>query len=243
MGLKKFIRIYGKDPGLLFFRLRRRYRPIRREYRVWRKMNLYKWLIHHQKNVLYEKSHWMGAKAWKNPLDSWVYQEIIYEVKPDIVIEIGCMEGGSTLFLANLLDLIGKGQVISIDIDRSKYNIKHPRIIELEGDSASPEIVDKVTALCKNRSVLLIHDGDHSKEQVITDLKAYCGLISVGSYIIVEDGIVDIMKAGDGIGSPGEGPLAATDQFLRENPDFIVDRERERYILTYNPNGFLKRIR
>lgn len=243
MGLSKFVSTYSKDPGLLFKNLWRRYRPIRKGYRIWNKMSLYQWLIYHQKNVVYEKSHWMGIKAWKNPMDSWIYQEILYDVKPDVVIEIGSMEGGSTLFLANMLDLIGKGQVISIDINRDRYKAEHPRIVVLTGDSSSPEIVKKVSELCKDKSVLVMHDGGHSRDQVFKDLEAYSGLVSVGSYFIVEDSIIDLMKPGDGIGSPGDGPLVAIDEFLSNNSNFIIDKERERYVMTYNPNGFLKRIR
>lgn len=243
MGLSKFVATYSKDPGLLFKNLWRKHRPIRKEYRIWKKMNLYQWMIYHQKNVVYEKSHWMGIKAWKNPMDSWIYQEILYDVKPDVVIEIGSMEGGSTLFLANMLDLIGKGQVISIDINRDRYKAEHPRIVVLTGDSSSPEIVKKVSGLCKDKSVLVMHDGGHSRDQVFKDLEAYSGLVSVDSYFIVEDSIIDVMKPGDGIGSPGAGPLVAIDEFLRNNSNFIIDKTRERYIMTYNPNGFLKRIR
>lgn len=243
MGLSKFVATYGKDPSLLFKNLWRKYRPIRKGYRIWNKMNLYQWLIYHQKNVVYEKSHWMGLKAWKNPLDAWIYQEVVYDVSPDIIIEIGCMEGGSTLFFANLLDLIGKGQVVSIDINRDHYKAKHQRIITMTCDSSSPETVKKVSELCNKKSVMVVHDGGHSRDQVIKDLQAYSCLVSVNSYFIVEDSIIDVMKPGDGIGSYGEGPLAAIDEFLRNNPNFIIDKERERYIMTYNPNGFLKRVR
>jgi len=185
----------------------------------------------------------MGVKALKNPLDAWIYQEVIYDVKPDIIIEIGSFEGGGTLFLANILDLLGKGRVISIDVDRTNYNVRHNRIITITGDSSSPEIVRKVSKICDRKSVLIIHDGDHSKEQVLKDLKLYSGLVSIGSYIIVEDGVMDFFKPGDGIGSYVDGPYAASQVFLNENPNFIVDKKRERYILTYNPKGFLKRVR
>jgi len=184
----------------------------------------------------------MGVRALKNPLDAWIYQEIIYEVQPDIIIEIGTLEGGSTLYFAHLLDLLGKGRVISIDIDRTNYHVQHERIVALTGDSSSPEIISKVSELCEGKSVLVVHDGDHRKEQVLKDLRHYSKFVSLNSYFIVEDGIVDLFKPGDGIGEEGGWALEAAEQFISENPGFVVDTERERYILTYNPRGFLKRI-
>jgi cephalosporin hydroxylase len=185
----------------------------------------------------------MGVRALKSPFDAWIYQEIIYEVKPDIIIEIGSAEGGSTLYFANLFDLLGKGQVISIDIDRTNFKVKHDRIVIITGDCSSQEVAGKVSQLCQGKKVLVIHDGDHSKDAVLRDLAIYSKLVSVSSYLIVEDGIVDLFKPGDGMGQLYEGPLKAVDEFLRSNTDFIVDMERERYLLTYNPRGFLKRIR
>jgi cephalosporin hydroxylase len=104
------------------------FRPIPAPYRQQFRMSLYKWLLYHQESIVFDKASWMGVKALKNPLDAWIYQEIIYEVKPDFVIEIGSFNGGSTLYLANLLDIIGSGSVISIDIDRSRFQVNHPRI-------------------------------------------------------------------------------------------------------------------
>jgi cephalosporin hydroxylase len=206
-------------------------------------MKLKQWLIYHQDEIVLDKCYWMGVRALKNPLDAWIYQEIIYEVQPDRIIEIGSAEGGSTLYFAHLLDLVGKGKVLSIDIDRANYHVHHERIVTLTGDSSSPEILSRVSEFCEGKSVLVVHDGDHRKEQVLKDLKNYSKFVSVNSYLIVEDGIIDLFKPGDGIGSEGEWALAAVEQFLRENRNFVVDTERERYILTYNPRGFLKRIR
>jgi cephalosporin hydroxylase len=205
-------------------------------------MRLDEWLLYHQKNIVLDKCYWMGTLALKNPLDAWIYQEIIYDVKPDVIIEIGSAWGGSTMYFANLLDILGKGIVISIDIDRTIYKVKHDRIIAITGNSSSPEVIGKTGDICRRKSVLAIHDGDHHKEQVLKDLRNYCNFVSVNSYFIVEDSIVDLFKPGDGIGQLYEGPLKAVEQFVNENPDFVVDRERERYILTYNPKGFLRRI-
>lgn len=206
-------------------------------------MSLRQWLKYHQKNIVFEKCHWMGVRALKNPLDAWIYQEIIYEVQPDIIVEIGSWQGGSTLYFANLLDLLGKGIVVSIDIDRTNYGVEHQRIVAITGDSSSPEVVAELSELCQGKTVLVVHDGDHRKEQVLKDLNNYSKLVSLCSYLIVEDGIIDLFEPGDGIGESFEGPLGAVEEFLSTNPDFVVDTECERYILTYNPKGFLKRIR
>ncbi len=216
---------------------------MRKDYRKRFRMSLRQWLLYHQSKIVFEKCSWMGVRALKNPLDAWIYQEIIYKVKPDVIIEIGSAEGGGTLYLANLLDLIGKGVVISIDIDRSKYNVKHDRIVTFTGDSSSPEVVAQVTEYCSGKKVLVLHDGEHSYEQVTKDLHNYSDFVSVDSYFIVEDGIVDLFKPNDCLGGRKDGPLVAVEHFLNKNKDFIVDTERERYILTYNPKGFLKRVK
>jgi cephalosporin hydroxylase len=179
----------------------------------------------------------------KNPFDAWIYQEIIYEVKPDVIVEIGSAEGGSSLYFANLLDLLGKGQVVSIDIDRTNFNVRHDRIIVITGDCSSQEVAAKVSGLCQGKKTLVVHDGDHRKEAVLRDLGIYSKFVSVGSYLIVEDGVADLFKPWDGVGQSYEGPLKAVEEFLITNPEFVVDMERERYLLTYNPRGFLKRVR
>lgn len=216
---------------------------MRKDYRKRFRMSLRRWLLYHHSNIVFEKCYWMGVRALKNPLDAWIYQEMVYEIKPDVIVEIGSAEGGGTLYLANLLDLIGKGKVISIDIDRSKYHVKHDRIVVITGDSSSPEVVEKVAGHCHDKTVLVLHDGEHSKEQVTKDLANYSKFVSVNSYFIVEDGIVDLYKPSDCLGGRRDGPLVAVEQFVSKNSNFIVDQERERYILTYNPKGFLKRIK
>jgi cephalosporin hydroxylase len=213
------------------------------EYRDALDMTLREWFMYHQNHIALDRCSWMGVRAIKNPLDAWIYQEIIYELKPDVIVEIGSYEGGGSLFLASMLDLIGKGMVISIDTDPSKFRARHERIRQIAGSSSSEEVVDEVRSLCEGKVVMVIHDGDHRKEQVLRDLRAYAPLVPVGSYLIVEDGNSDLFEPGDGLGLKEDGPLAAVEQFLADNLDFEADPERERYILTYNPRGFLRRIR
>jgi len=233
----------GHDRGKFFLRLSRVLRPTRREYRRLRKMSLRQWLIYEHNEIESSRCHWMGVPAIKNPLDAWVYQEIIYKVRPDVIVEIGSRAGGSTLFLAQLLHLLGNGIVISVDVDRKPFRAEHERIVPITGDSSAPEVVAKVSAFCQGKVTLVLQDGDHSREGVLKDLRAYSKLVSVNSYFIVEDGIIDLFRPGDGIGDYDEGPLPAIHEFLAQNPDFVIDYEQERYILTSNPTGFLRRVR
>ena len=215
---------------------------IRREYRRLFRLSLRRWLLYHQSEVVYDHCTWMGLTALKNPLDAWIYQEILHEVRPDVVVEIGSAAGGGTLYLAHLLDILGSGLVVSVDLDRTDFAAEHERIITVTGHSSAPETLASVGAHCAGKRVVVIHDADHRKDQVLDDLLSYSALVSVGSYLIVEDGIVDLFRPHELLGVAYDGPLAATQEFLRRNPNFEVDRTRERYIMTYNPRGFLRRI-
>lgn len=206
-------------------------------------MTLREWLAYHQREIVFDRCRWMGVPALKNPLDAWIYQEILWEVRPDVLIEIGSHSGGSTLFFAHLFDALGHGRVISIDIDRSKFAVQHERIVALTGDCASSDIIGQVAALCQGQKGLVIHDGDHSRAAVLRDLELYAGFVTVSSYLIVEDGILDLFPPGDDFGWLVEGPLPAIDDFLGRHQEFEVDLDRERYVATYNPRGFLKRVR
>jgi cephalosporin hydroxylase len=237
------IQILIKNPHKFLSYLSRIIKPYNPSYKRLLKMNLADWMRYHNKEIAFHQVTWMGKKTIKNVLDAWIYQEIIFEVKPEVIIEIGSLEGGSTLFLANMLDLIGNGQVISIDIDRTYWQITHPRIHLVTGDGIDKKVVDEVTHQCYGKRVILIHDGDHSREHVFQDLKVYSDLISVGGYLIVEDGAIDIFPPGDGLGQLSQGPLYGVRDFLSQDSRFIIDNKKERYLLTSNPDGYLKKIR
>ena len=206
-------------------------------------MSLRGWLRYHQRDVVFGPSTWMGVPAQKNPMDAWIYQEIIHRVRPDTIVEIGSASGGSTLYYCHLLDLLDKpGKVISVDIDRSAFQAEHERIVVITGDSTAPETFERVKEHVADGPTLVIQDGDHERGAVLRDLQLYGPLVTVGSYLIVEDGVIDQFHAGDGIGWSLEGPMPAVDDFLAEHPHFVVDEECERYLLTYNPRGFLRRV-
>lgn len=248
--IKKAVKLLTDNPGQLLTRMKgrltwiaRRWRPIPREYRKRFNMTLGKWMTYHQVSLAdMGEISWMGIRTAKCALDAWLYQEIIYRIRPDVLIEIGSDRGGSTLFFAQLLDLMQHGIVVSVDIDRSLFEVTHERIIQVTGNSSALDTVKQVASHCANQErVIIIHDGGHTKEQVLADLRAYADFVSVGSYFIVEDSIIDLFSPTTGLGRVWDGPLPAIEQFLTERPDFVVDHTCERYLLTNNPRGYLVR--
>ncbi len=183
---------------------------------------------------------WLGSQALKNPLDLWVYQEIMAETQPDVVIETGTYRGGSAHFLASVCDLLGSGEVVSIDIEppRDDYP-EHPRITYLGGRSSTdPDVLAEVRERVDGRRTMIVLDSDHSEAHVDAELEAYAPLVPVGCYLIVEDSNIgqirpDLMP----------GPLQSIETFLASRSDFVIDREREKFLLTFNPSGYLKRVR
>jgi cephalosporin hydroxylase len=206
-------------------------------------MSLAKWMLYHQDNIVFDKVHWMGVRTLKNPLDCWIYQEILWETKPEVLIEIGSLHGGSTMFFCHLFDIIGSGRVLSVDVDRSGYYARHPRLTDITGDCADPAVVAEAAGFCEGKRAMVVHDADHSKDAVLAALRLYSGLVAVGNYFIVEDGHQDVFDPSVRLGWPRPGPLAATREFLTSNDRSVVDCERERYLITYNPGGFLKRVK
>lgn len=186
---------------------------------------------------------WLGLPIWQYPLDAWVIQEMVGELKPDIIVETGTWTGGSAYFFACLCDLIGKGEVISIDI-ATRGTIAHPRITYLTGSSTNPDMVRIVAeriGQARASKVLIALDSDHSAEHVGQELVAYAPLIPVGSYMHVQDGCIDELRYFRA-GRPG--PVVAVKSFLRDHPQFIRDYEIEsRYVMTAHPYGWLRRVK
>ena len=186
------------------------------------------------------KASWLGAQALKNPLDLWVYQEIMAETRPELIVETGTWRGGSALFMASVCDLLGEGEIVSIDIAPMREDYpQHPRITYLAGRSSTDnEVVEEVRARVDGRRTLIILDSDHSQSHVEAELEAYAQLVPVGCYLIVEDSNIgqirqDLMP----------GPLQAIEAFLARTDEFEIDREREKFLITFNPSGYLRRVR
>lgn len=182
---------------------------------------------------------WQGIPTWKCPLDLWVYQEIIFDQRPDVIVETGTAFGGSALFLSTMCDLVGNGRVITVDVEHRDGRPEHERLSYLLGSSTAPENVQQIEgAVPENGSVLVILDSDHSERHVLEELRTYSRFVAEGGYLIVEDTNVN--------GHPvrpdfGPGPMEAVDAFLQENGDFAVDPGKEKFYMTFNPRGFLKR--
>lgn len=188
----------------------------------------------------YQFTEWMGLKIYKYPSDLFLYQEIIFKNKPDIIIETGTLYGGSSLFYADILNLMGNGRVITID--NMERNIpEHPRIKQIISDSIDISLIHKLKQQCKSKKVMVILDSDHHKEHVLREMQLYSGLVSKGQYMVVEDGSVG--------GNPvhknfGEGPYEAIEEFMSKNRDFKIDKKIEnKFLITQNTNGYLKKIK
>ena len=201
-------------------------------------MSLREWIEYYQGNVAMKQVHYRGVPTWKNVFDLWVIQEIIHETQPGIVIEIGCKFGGTTLWLSDTMKTVASGSVISVDLKRPR--IDFPENVQfIEGNSIASETVAQVQGLCGGHRTMLMADGNHAAEHVFEELVLYGPMVAPGCYFVVEDGIVDLMDWPQ----YQPGPLVAVQRFLAESSDFEIDRDREKFILTYAPAGFLKCVR
>lgn len=202
---------------------------------------------HYEKNRMWENTKWLGVPIWKLPFDAFIIQELIYKVKPDYIIETGTGLGGSSVFYASILELMYHGVVLTIDTDHTKQQLSMcynagvvSRINCITGSSIDPDIVKEVSRFTKNKRCLVILDSWHSYDHVLEEMKLYSQFVAVDSYMIVEDTHVS--------GHPvkweyGKGPFEAVKKFLKTNNDFVADRECEKFMMTFNPNGYLKRIK
>ena len=198
-------------------------------------------LYYHVSPRTWKDTWYRGIRTYKCPTDMWVYQELIDNLRPGLVVETGTFRGGSALFIADRLEIAGSGEVVSIDIDVQPDRPEHPRLTYLTGSSVAPDILEEVRRrVPENQPVLVILDSDHSRAHVAAELRAYAPLVPVGSYLIVEDTNVNGHPAAP---DHGPGPWEAVRDFLAEDPGFEVDERCERYFLTQNPSGYLRRVR
>jgi cephalosporin hydroxylase len=212
-------------------------RPRRKSRTVERFHRLY----YESEDSTWKDTWFLGVRTAKCPLDLWVYQEILFELRPEVIVECGTAYGGSALYLARTCDLIGTGRVVTIDVVEEPDRPTHPRITYLNGSSTAPEILERVIHEVKGSApVLVLLDSDHRRDHVLAEMRAYAPLVTPGSYLVVEDTNVN--------GHPvlpafGKGPWEAVDEFLRANDRFVRDESREKFLLTFNPGGFLRRVR
>ncbi|GAB2670071.1 cephalosporin hydroxylase family protein [Arenimonas aestuarii] len=197
---------------------------------------------------------WMGRPIIQYPQDMVAMQEILWRLQPDLVIETGIAHGGSLVFYASILELIGKGRVLGIDIDIRAHNRAaieaHPmarRIDMIQGSSIDPKVVADVSRRANGLRTLVVLDSNHTHDHVLAELRAYAPLVSVGSYCVVFDTVVEHLPAGlypDRPWDVGNNPKTAVNAYLAENADFEVDDDREAQLLiTVAPGGYLRRAR
>jgi cephalosporin hydroxylase/nucleoside-diphosphate-sugar epimerase len=199
---------------------------------------------------------WMGRPIIQYPQDMIAMQELIWNIRPDLIIETGIAHGGSLIYYASILELIGNGEVLGIDIDIREHNKNaiethqmFKRIKMIEGSSVDASIVEKVKEAAENKKTIIVClDSNHTHEHVLDELNFYAPLVSVNSYIIVFDTIVENLP--DGYFSQerpwgiGNNPMTAVDSFLKKNDNFIVDRSIDnKLLLSVAPGGYLKRIK
>lgn len=195
---------------------------------------------------------WMGVPIIQFPEDIIMMQELIWKIRPDVIVECGLAHGGSTLFYASLLELMGKGIVIGLDVEIRQYNkiaIKnHPlswRVKMIECSSVSEEAITRVKEFIKpSDKVLVVLDSNHSKNHVAKELSVYKDVVTPGSYLVAMDGAQAFVWDTPS-GKPEwkeDNPLTAIEEFMKDNNAFEIDDHYTRLKVTSNPKAFLRRI-
>ncbi len=197
---------------------------------------------------------WMGRPIIQYPQDMMAMQEILWRIQPDLVIETGIAHGGSLVFYASICQLIGKGEVLGVDIDIRAHNRTaieaHPmaaRIRMIQGSSTDPSVLDQVRSQAMGKKVLVVLDSNHTHAHVLAELQAYAPLVSVGSYCVVFDTVVEDLPAGmypDRPWDVGDNPKTAVKAYLAGNDAFTVDDDVDaKTLISVAPGGYLRRVR
>lgn len=196
---------------------------------------------------------WMGRPIIQLPQDMLAMQELIWRIKPDLVIECGIAHGGSIIYYASLLELQGHGEVLGIDRDIRPHNREaieaHPmskRIRMIEGSSIDLATVEQVRAIAAGKKVIVVLDSNHTHDHVLEELRFYSPMVSADSYCVVMDTIVEDMPADAFPDRPwghGDNPKTAVWAFLKENDSFEIDYEMQnKLLITVAPDGYLRRV-
>jgi cephalosporin hydroxylase len=214
---------------------------------------------------------WMGRPAIQLPNDTWAMQELVWKIRPDLIIESGIAHGGSLIYYASLLALLDlcevvesgvpyhptqtQRKVLGLDIDIRAHNRQaienHPMfnwIKMLQGSSVAPETIEQVVKIAKNHKRILVSlDSSHTHDHVLAELEAYAPLVSPGSYCVVFDTVLEDMPPEQCFNrpwAPGNSPKTAVWEFLQAHPEFEIDHTIEhKLLITVAPDGFLKRIK
>ena len=213
------------------------------------------WITHASRYKYSYHFTWLGRPIIQFPQDIVMMQEIIWNTRPDVIIETGIAHGGSLIFYASMLELLGNGgKVLGIDIDIREHNRReierHPlykNIQMVEGSSTDKDVVDQVYAAVQGKRVLLSLDSLHTHDHVLKELKLYSPLVSRGSYIVVFDTIIEDFPDGSFLDRPwkmGDNPMTAVKKFLELTDRFVVDTEiTSKLLISSAVNGYLRCVK
>ena len=198
---------------------------------------------------------WFGRPIIQIPDDILAVQEIVLDVKPDLIIETGIAHGGTMSLYASLLELLGQGEVVGVDIDIRPHNLeairRHPlfkRMRLIEGSSTSDEVVEQVRALARGKQRVMVSlDSDHTHAHVLKELQLYSPLVTKGSYLLVFDTVIEDLPPGSFPDRPwdkGNNPKTAVWEFLQNNDRFVIDMDIDQKLLTsVAPDGYLRCVK
>ncbi|MCX5695210.1 MAG: CmcI family methyltransferase [Candidatus Omnitrophica bacterium] len=213
------------------------------------------WMLHADKYKYSYNFTWMGRPIIKLPQDIIAIQELIWSTKPDLIIETGIAHGGSIIFSASMLELVGKGEVFAVDIDIRKHNRilieAHPmfkRITMIEGSSVEKAIFNKISIAAKGKKkVMVILDSLHTHDHVLKELRLYSKLVTIGCHLILPDTFIEFFPKGYFSNRPwdvGSNTMTALKEFLRDNKEFVIDHSvNDKLVISEGIDGYLKRIR
>lgn len=212
-----------------------------------------KWTKISAENRLSYEIDWLGVPIIQTPEDIILMQELIFKIKPDVIIETGIAHGGSLIYYASLLELLGKGKVIGIDIEIREHNRKvleaHPmfkRIKLIEGSSICKETIEKIRKMVpKDSKVIICLDSNHTKNHVLKELQLYHGFVNLGSYIVVFDTITSKLSKVSSSEKMylNNSPKEAIEEFSKEHNNFELDKSYNKLYVSSSQDGYLRRIK